>query len=46
MVDGRFPVAALADIIKSKKAANRQKDRESIPRLEAFAAYLASQRLS
>jgi len=40
MVDGRFPVASLEDIIKSKKAANRAKDRESLPRLEAFLQYL------
>ena len=40
LVDGKFPVAALRDIIASKKAANRQKDRESLPRLEAFAEYL------
>lgn len=40
LVDGRFPVASLEDIIKSKRAANRQKDRESLPRLEAFLQYL------
>ncbi len=40
LVDGRFPVASLDDIIKSKKAANRAKDRESLPRLEAFLQYL------
>lgn len=40
LVDGRFPVASLEDIIKSKKAANRAKDRESLPRLEAFLQYL------
>lgn len=34
-----FPVAALQDIIKSKKRAKRQKDVEAIPRLEAFARY-------
>lgn len=42
MVDGRFPVASMEDIIRSKKAANRRKDRESLPRLEAFARYLGS----
>jgi hypothetical protein len=40
LVEGLFPVAALRDIIGSKRAANRPKDRESLPRLEAFAAYL------
>ena len=40
LIDGRFPVASLRDIINSKKAANRPKDRESLPRLEAFAEYL------
>ena len=40
LIDGRFPVASLRDIIGSKKAANRPKDRESLPRLEAFAEYL------
>jgi hypothetical protein len=42
LIDGRFPVASLDDIIRSKKAANRRKDRESLPRLEEFAAYLKS----
>jgi hypothetical protein len=37
-VDG-FPVCSLGDIIASKRAANRAKDRESLARLEAFAAY-------
>src|SRR5215472_2406638 len=37
LVDGRFPVASIQDIIRSKRAANRPKDRESLPRLEAFA---------
>jgi len=42
MIDGRFPVASLDDIIRSKRATNRAKDRETLPRLEAFAAYLRS----
>ncbi|MBP7147202.1 MAG: hypothetical protein KBD01_06635 [Acidobacteria bacterium] len=42
LIEGRFPVASIEDIIRSKRAANRQKDRESLPRLEAFAAYLRS----
>jgi len=40
-VDG-FPVCHLDDIIKSKKATNRPKDRESLPRLEAFRDYWRS----
>jgi hypothetical protein len=40
-VDG-FPVCSIDDIIASKIATNRQKDRESLPRLEAFRDYLRS----
>jgi hypothetical protein len=46
MIDGKFPVASLDDIIASKRAANRQKDRESLPRLEAFRDYLHSRNLT
>ena len=35
-----FPVCNLDDIIASKRAANRQKDKESLGRLEAFRDYL------
>lgn len=35
------PVCNLEDIIKSKEAANRQKDRETLPRLKRFQAYQA-----
>jgi hypothetical protein len=38
-VDG-FPVCSIDDIISSKLATNRQKDRESLPRLESFRKYL------
>jgi hypothetical protein len=38
-----FPVSHIDDIIASKRAANRAKDRESIERLEAFRQYLRSQ---
>lgn len=38
-VDG-FPVCHIDDIIASKAATNRQKDRESLPRLESFRIYL------
>jgi hypothetical protein len=34
-----FPVCDLDDIIASKRAANRARDRESLPRLEAFRDY-------
>jgi hypothetical protein len=34
-----FPVCHPDDIIASKRAANRTKDRESLPRLEAFRDY-------
>jgi predicted nucleotidyltransferase len=37
-VDG-FPVCHPRDIISSKRAANRAKDRESLPRLESFLEY-------
>jgi len=38
-IDG-FPVCHIDDIIASKAATNRQKDRESLPRLESFRIYL------
>lgn len=34
-----FPVCHIDDIIASKTATNRQKDRESLPRLVSFAEY-------
>jgi len=34
-----YPVCHPADIIASKQAANRAKDRESLPRLKAFLDY-------
>ncbi len=42
-VDG-FPVCHIDDIIASKRAANRVKDRESLSRLEAFGEYWKQQR--
>jgi len=36
LIDGRFPCASIDDIIESKKAAKRQRDKEELPRLEAF----------
>ncbi len=34
-----FPVCHIDDIIASKQAANRERDRESLPRLRAFREY-------
>ena len=39
-----FPVCHIDDIIASKEAAGRQKDRESLPRLRSFREYLRSRR--
>jgi hypothetical protein len=39
-VDGKFPVAALEDIIRSKRATKRPRDLGTLPRLEAFADHL------
>jgi hypothetical protein len=39
-----FPVCHIDDIIASKAAANRQKDRESLPRLRSFREYWMRQR--
>jgi hypothetical protein len=36
LIDERFPCASIEDIIESKRAAKRQRDREELPRLEAF----------
>jgi hypothetical protein len=41
-----FPVCHIDDIIASKAAANRQKDRESLPRLRSFREYWLRQRRS
>jgi hypothetical protein len=35
-----FPIACIDDIVLSKQAANRQKDKESLPRLLSFRAWL------
>ncbi|MCE2727465.1 MAG: hypothetical protein LW698_11905 [Planctomycetaceae bacterium] len=42
VVEG-FPVCHIDDIIASKVATNRQKDRESLPRLQSFRLYLRRQ---
>jgi hypothetical protein len=39
-----FPVCHIDDIIASKAATNRQKDRESLPRLRSFREYLLQKR--
>jgi len=39
-----FPVASIDDIVRSKQAANRQKDRESLPRLLSFREWLKQPR--
>ena len=39
-----FPVCHIDDIIASKAATNRQKDRESLPRLRSFREYWMRQR--
>lgn len=38
-IDG-FPVCSMDDIIASKQASNRAKDRETLPRLKGFQEYL------
>lgn len=35
-----FPIASIDDIVSSKQAANRQKDKESLPRLLSFREWL------
>jgi hypothetical protein len=42
-VDG-FPVCSIDDIVNSKVAANRRKDRESLPRLLSFRDWLKRRR--
>ncbi len=39
-----FPVCSLDDIIASKEASNRAKDRESLPRLRSFREYWKGRR--
>jgi hypothetical protein len=38
-----FPVASIDDIVRSKQAANRQRDRESLPRLLSFREWFKQQ---
>lgn len=39
LVEGKYPVASLKHIIKSKEIANREKDRAVLPMLKRFAGY-------
>jgi hypothetical protein len=39
-----FPIANIDDIVRSKQAANRQKDKESLPRLLSFREWLKKTR--
>ncbi|MFQ6092202.1 MAG: hypothetical protein ACE5OR_05900 [bacterium] len=40
LIGGKFAVAALRDIIASKEAAGRQRDKEVLPRLKSFAKFM------
>ena len=40
MMKHGFPIASIDDIVGSKQAANRQKDKESLPRLLSFREWL------
>ena len=44
LIETKYPAASIDDIIKSKKLASRQKDKEVINRLEEFAKYLKHKR--
>lgn len=44
LVETKYPAASIDDIIKSKKLASRQKDKEVLNRLEEFAKYLKHKR--
>ena len=44
LIDGLFPCASMDDIIKSKKAAGRQRDEEELPRFELFKETLKKQK--
>jgi len=44
LIKGKFPCASIGDIIKSKRSAKRQRDREELPRLEAFQEELKKRR--
>jgi hypothetical protein len=44
LLDGLFSCASIDDIINSKKAAGRQRDKEELPRLELFREALKKQK--
>ena len=46
LIDGLFLCASIDDIIKSKKAAGRQRDEEELPRLELFKETLEKQKMN
>jgi len=43
LIDGKFPCASIDDIIASKRAAGRKRDKEELLRLEAFREYIKNQ---
>lgn len=45
LLEGKYPVASIDDIIKSKRLASRQKDKEVINRLEEFARFIKQKSL-
>jgi predicted nucleotidyltransferase len=46
LIEDRYPVASIDDIIQSKRKAGRQRDREVLGRLESFAKYLKEKKKS
>lgn len=44
LLEGKYPVASIDDIIRSKKLASRQKDKEVIDRLVEFAKFIKRER--
>ena len=44
LIEEKYPVASISDIIESKKIASRRKDKEVIERLVSFAKYLKEKR--
>lgn len=44
LIGGQFPCASIDDIIASKRAAERQRDKEELPRLELFREELKKRR--
>lgn len=44
LIDGKYPVASLKDIIKSKEEAGRKKDMKEVEDLKEFARYLEARK--